>query len=284
MPNPFFTLKQGIIRRIAASHLSGPSFSDVLPMYHQSKERGWLCAFGPWTDPANSSEETARQYLSDLQSIIGNSMEGYFSIKLTTIDYNLPFLKELLDIAKNAGIRIHFDAMDPDSAPRTYETIERVLATHRNIGCTLPSRWHRSLQDAQRVVDYGVPVRVIKGQWSDPLHPNIDARENYVKIIESLAGRAALVAVATHDRKLAAESLQRLLKAKSPCEMEQMSSLPQNCAQTAKSLCIPMRVYIPYGFPSLPYNLRHVKTRPAIAGWVMRDFLLGGRKHLTVVH
>jgi proline dehydrogenase len=174
--------------------------------------------------------------------------------------------------------------MDPDSAPRTYETIERVLATHRNIGCTLPSRWHRSIQDAQRVIDYGVPVRVIKGQWSDPLPPAVNARENYLKIIDALAGRAKLVAVATHDHALAVEAMKRLLKAKTQCEMEQMSSLPQNCAQAAKSLCIPMRIYIPYGFPSLPYNLRYVKTRPAIVGWVIRDFLLGGRKHLTPAH
>jgi proline dehydrogenase len=283
MSNIYNALKQVVIRRITSSHLAGPNFSDTLSIYSQAKKRGWICAFGPWTDPANSPQVTARSYMSDLQAIIDNSLDGYLSIKLLTIDYDLPFLKDLLDAAHDKGIRIHFDAMDPNSAPRTYETIDRILATHHNFGCTLPSRWRRSAQDVERIIDYNVPVRVIKGQWSDPVPPAIDPRSSYLKIIDSLAGRAKLVAVATHDRNLARESLKRLLQAKTPCEMEQMSSLPQNCGQLAKSLNIPMRIYIPYGFPSLPYNLRYVQTRPAIVGWVIRDFFLGGRKHLTPV-
>jgi hypothetical protein len=61
----------------------------------------------------------------------------------------------------------------------------------------------RSLQDAERIIDYGILVRIVKGQWADPSAPGLDPRRNYLDIIHRLSGRAAHVAIATHDRILA---------------------------------------------------------------------------------
>ena len=106
-------------------------------------------------------------------------------------------------------------------------------------------------------------------------------RQNYLRIISILEGRAKLVAVATHDKKLAGKALYHLKDSGTPCEMEQLSSLPQNCVQLAKSLRVPVRLYIPFGYPSIPYNLRHANARPTIILCVLRDFFLGRRKHLS---
>jgi proline dehydrogenase len=208
-------------------------------------------------------------------------MECYLSIKLTTFNYDFGLVRELVEKASAGGIRVHFDSMDPDSATPTMQFLERILATHRNVGYTIAIRWQRALHDAQRINELGVPVRIVKGQWADPGSPGIDVRRNYLAVVDALAGRAVHVEVATHQHSLAKEALHRLLQAKTPCEMQQMSGLPQNCARLAKSLGVPMRLYIGYGYPSLPYSIRQVQARPAIVGWVIRDFILGGRKKLS---
>jgi proline dehydrogenase len=106
-------------------------------------------------------------------------------------------------------------------------------------------------------------------------------KDSLSSLIDILAGRAAHVAVATHDGALAEEAVKRLLTTSTSCEIEQMSSLPQNCARIAKRHGLPMRVYIPHGYPSLPYNLRHAATRPIIIGWAVRDLILGPRNKLS---
>ena len=281
MPNPIASLKQKIIRRIAESHLAGPSLADAVHVYNLAAERGWSSTFGPWTDPADTLKAVADQYRGALQTILDGSLNCYLSVKLTTLQYEFTIIKELVEKGKTGGVRIHFDSMDPDSAAPTSKMVERILATHRNIGYTIAARWQRSVRDAQQVIDWGIPVRIVKGQWADPSGPKADVRKNYLATIDALAGKGVPVEVATHHRPLAAESLRRLIQAGTSCEMEQMSGLPQNCVSLAKQLHIPMRLYIGYGYPSLPYSIREVQARPAIVGWVLRDFILGARKKLS---
>jgi proline dehydrogenase len=274
-------IQQAIVRRMASSHPAGPNFSDAVKIYHIAEERGWLCAFGLWADPGAAPKKTVQDYMDALQTIIGQSLKCYLSVKLTTLHYEFELFKDLVELAHSANIRIHLDAMDPGSVPPTLKTIERILATHNNLGYSIPSRWHRSVDDIERIIEWGIPVRLIKGQWSDPAAVKPDVRNNFLKIVNRLAGRHQNVAIATHDRHLASEAIQTLKDANTPCEMEQMYGLPQNCASLAKSLNVPLRIYIPYGFPSLPYNIRYIQTRPAIVGWAIRDFILGSRKHLS---
>ena len=187
---------------------------------------------------------------------------------------------ELLSRAEPSGMRVHSDSIGPESADRTMEMVGTAAARFRNVGATLPAGWRRSRTDAARLAEWGVAVRIVKGQWSDPAGPVPDVRAAYLDVAKALAGTAATVGVATHDRRVAAGSLSVLRAAGTPCEMEQISGLPWNCAALASAAGVPYRLYIPYGFPYLPYNIWHVRTRPAVAFWAMRDFIAG--KHRSV--
>ena len=170
--------------------------------------------------------------------------------------------------------------MDPDSADRTFNLLERTLAKHRNLGCTLPGRWKRSAEDAARVIEWGIPVRVVKGQWPDPGIPKFEARAGYLEVIRRLSGKAAQVAVATHDQGLARKALRSLTESGTSCEMEQLSSLPHTCSQIANGFHVPFRLYVPYGYPSMPYDIWQVRARPQIVRWVIRDALRGRHRKL----
>jgi proline dehydrogenase len=277
------TLKNRIIGRMTASHLAGPEPDDAVRVGKEASDRGWSSTFGYWNRPGEKPAEAAAVYRRALDLVLSAPYPCYLSIKVTSFEFDDGILRELLDRAKARDTRIHIDAMDPESAAATFGMIERALRKHRNIGCTLPARWRRSAEDTKRVIEYGIPVRIVKGQWGDPSAPGLNARLGSLEIVRALAGRAAHVAIATHDKPLGEETLEILKEAKTSCEMEQLSSLPQNCAGIARKLGVPFRVYIPFGYPSLPYDIWQARTRPQIIGWVLRDALLGKHKGLSPV-
>jgi proline dehydrogenase len=272
------SLKDRVIHRMTASHLAGPDPEDAARVGREAAALGWASTFGYWDKPKGTPAEAAEIYRRALGLVGVASFPCYLSVKVTAFDFDDAILDDLLERGREKNLRIHIDAMDPEYAQRTFGMIERALATHTNLGCTLPGRWQRSVDDARRVIDYGIPVRVVKGQWGDPEAPGRDARKGYLEVIRALAAGAPLVAVATHEKSLGREALEILTRAKIPCEMEQLSSLPQNCAGVAASLGVPFRVYIPFGYPSLPYDIWQARTRPQIIGWVLRDALLGSHK------
>src|SRR5204862_6160169 len=115
---------------------------------------------------------------------------------------------------------VHFDALASDTVEPTFDLIAKVRDIYPKLGCTLPSWWRRSIADADRSIELGLRVRVVKGEWKGPDEDEIDPREGFLNLIDQLAGRATHVAVATHNPMMARLSLRRLKNAGTPCELE----------------------------------------------------------------
>ncbi len=253
---------------------------DALRLADIFAARGWSCVLGPWVPPDSTPRENFSTYCSAIDAIIARRLDAYVSIKLSTIDFDGALFSGLLARGRDAGVRVHCDSIGPDTADRTMATVERAAATHPNLGSTVPAGWRRSTLDAMRLAAMGVAVRIVKGQWADPEGPIGDTGRAFIGLAKSLAGKGTTVAVATHDRRVARESLSVLGASATACEMEQISGLPQNCAGIASGFGVPFRVYIPYGYPYLPYNIWQVRTRPTVALWALRDFIVG--RHRSV--
>jgi proline dehydrogenase len=97
-------------------------------------------------------------------------------------------------------------------------------------------------------------------------------REGFLAVIDRLAGRASHVAVATHDAPLARESLARLRKKNTPCELELLYGLPLKPARrAAQETGVSVRMYLPYGHGWVPYCISQVYEHPRILWWVLKD-------------
>ena len=208
----------------------------------------------------------------------------YLSIKAPALGFDPGLVGEIVDRARGMGVGIHFDSHGAHQADATFEAI--ALAVRRTsegtpsrewaIGCTLPGRWPRSLDDVERTLELGVRVRVVKGQWADPSAPDVDPRQGLLTVIDRLAGRARQVAVATHDAPLAREALARLQRAGTPAELELLLGLPpQGALKIARELAVPVRIYVPFGVSWLPYALLHVQKNPYVAWWAVKDATVG---------
>jgi len=196
------------------------------------------------------------------------------SVKAPPLGFDPGRLRAIAAAAANADVVLMLDAHGPGDAEATIAATEALLADFPQSGCVLPARWRRSRGDADRLRDTSARLRIVKGEWADPDGDPHDGGAAYLALIERLAGRAAPVAVATHDPALAARALDRLIAAGTPCELEQLRDLPRRRTMAAaRARGVPVRLYIPFGPGWWPYAIDKALARPHLPLWWLRDRL-----------
>ncbi|RZI43751.1 GNAT family N-acetyltransferase [Herbaspirillum sp. HC18] len=263
-----------ILKRAAKSYISGEKISDALRVAAKLNAEGRSATIGYWNTESCSPNDVADQGLLGLEQLTGYGDKNYLSLKLPALQFNKELLYKLGESAATANRRLHLDAHGIECVDRKIAACEDLKQRHPNldIGFTLPGRWERSLKDADWVCRQGHFVRVVKGQWPDPAKADHDPERGFLNVIDRLAGRARMVAVATHDPELAFNALQRLQAAGTPCELELLYGLPmRRCLQVARQLGVSVRIYVPYGEAYLPYALSQLRRKPQILWWLLRD-------------
>lgn len=211
-------------------------------------------------------------------SLLAGKADGtYLSVKAPPLAFDPVALRGLADAARAAGLALLFDAHAPGDAARTLAAVADLLPDFPGTGLALPARWRRSAADAARFRDSTARIRLVKGEWPDPDWPDADAETNYLALAARLAGRAAPVAVATHDPALAERALAILAGAGTPCELEQLRGLPRRRTMAvARCLGVPVRIYLPFGPGWWPYAVDKALARPYLLSWMVRDRLGAG--------
>jgi len=261
-----------LLQKAARSYVAGPELRDALRTAQTFAARGvpasTLCF---WDAQGDLPRHVADMYLATVRAIQIVRLDSYVSIKAPSLDFDAGLVAEIAEAAGVAGIRVHFDSLGAETVDRTFRLIEQARTYHAPLGYTIPGRWRRSPRDAQRAAEMGLRVRVVKGQWPDPV-ADVDPHSGFLDIIEALAGTASPVAVATHEPVLAATAVRKLQSAGTPCEIELLYGLPSRAVlRVARDLAVPLRYYLPYGHAWLPYALRQARRNPRILWWVLRD-------------
>ena len=260
----------------------GSRVSDAVAVCGQLAARGRTATIGYFNAQGESPRAVADASLAALQALDGgpSSRATYLSIKAPALRYDTALVGEIVDRARELRVGVHFDSHAVADADATFDVIAAshgraqgaVDPTRWTLGGTLPGRWRRSLDDAERAIELGLRVRVVKGQWLDPSAPDLDPRVGFMALIDRLAGRAREVAVASHDAPLAREAVRRLQRAGTPVELELLRGLPSRAAlKIARELGVAVRVYVPFGVSWVPYALDHVQNHPYVALWALRD-------------
>jgi proline dehydrogenase len=265
-----------LAKRAARGYIAGPELGDALQASRGLSRPGYRSTICYWDGPHDQPQGVARAYLAALDALSHEPLDCYLSIKATALGLDRGLMMEVVERGRHTGIRVHFDSLGPEVAEQTLSLIDHALPRSGRLGCTLPGRWRRSLTDADRAVERGLSVRVVKGQWPDPDDPQQDMSAGFLAVIDRLAGRAPHVAVATHDPLLAREALRRLQAARTSCEQELLFGLPMQPALKVASLArVPVRLYVPYGEAWLPYCLSQVQQDPHIIWWAFQDLFFG---------
>lgn len=265
-------LLRPVLTRVAKAYVAGETLEAARQVAERWSARGIPCTLGYWDGANDTPRGVADQYLRALDATRANE---YVSIKVTALDYSEVLLAELAERAAPRRLRVHFDAMEPDSAERTRRVVGDFFARYGKqfpIGYTLPGRWPRSEKDAAWAAELALPVRVVKGQFAED--PTFDPRAGYERVIKTLAGRASHVAVATHDVELGERSLRLLAEKGTSRELELLFGLPvRKSLASAQASKEKVRIYVGYGKAHLPYAVSKVLDNPRMMVWLARDFL-----------
>jgi proline dehydrogenase len=264
-----------LIERAARSYVAGTELSDAIGFARSIAADGMSSTIAYWNALAEDPASVCAAHLSAIDGVADAGTKTYISIKAPALSMSWNFTDAIARRCRDRGIGLHFDSLGLEQQTSTLDLIEQLAPTGASLGCTLPGRFQQSLNDAERAIAHRLRVRVVKGQWADTQHA-IEPRLGFMALIERLAGRAAHVAVATHDPGLAEEALARLTTRGTPAELELLLGLPVHGARkVARRLNVPVRIYIPYGYAWLPYSLSAVRRNPRVLLWILGDAARG---------
>ena len=263
----------------ARPYVAGESLEAALGVCARLRSLGLMASPGYWNAGDETPDQVAGAYMKALDALAGTE-SACLSIKAPALAYDEALLVRVAERARARRVSLHFDSLSLSTADSTFTCLTQAAVAGLTPGCTLPARWSRSRLDVQRAIRFGVPVRIVKGQWEDPSFDG-DVGASYLELVSLLAGRAARVGVATHDLPLARLALRRLTSRRTPCELELLHGLPMKpMLRLAREMGVPVRVYVPYGRGWLPYALSKVSENPRILWWLMRDLVRAGARSI----
>ena len=280
IPQPTKALRAGfhsLVRSVSRNYIAGPTLEDAARISEPLASRGYWLTLGYWDAAGDPATRVMQTYVASCEHLARLEGQNYISIKIPALKNDGGMFRSLQEISRQRGVGLHFDSLDTDHATPIF----RFLADHVDpsagtVGCTLPGRWRRSLDDAELAIDLGLVVRVVKGQSPDPAEPARDPAAGYLSIVRKLAGRACCVRVASHDPMVARESLAILKAADTPCELELLYGLPVGRqVALAREFGVPVRVYVAFGHAFLPYALGSLRKNPGALLRLLREAARG---------
>jgi proline dehydrogenase len=256
-------------------YTAGPEIENAFAVCESFADQGIASIICYWNSLLDSPACVLNSYLRIIQLIPRLRADCYLSIKAPALGFDKCLLQEIVREAARTNTTVHFDAMTPETVDRTLALIEKVRRVYPNIGYTLPARWRRSEEDTDRIIEMGLRVRLVKGQWHGLNGDETDPGEGFRRLTERLiAKRACHVAFATHNKRVALNTLARLNGSGISHELELLHGMPQRgMLRIARAQNVATRVYVPYGHAGLPYRLKEVARDPRVLIWFMRDLI-----------
>jgi proline dehydrogenase len=256
-----------LLPQTARSYVGGVTVEDAMCVANRLAAEDFPSTLGFWNKDDCTSRQAADINLAAVAQIAQTGLDSYVSIKPPALQFDRGLVAELAAAAGNSGVRLHCDSHGTEVADLSHGMVETMLETlpSAQLGTTLPGRWRRSLSDADWAVERQLSVRVVKGQWPDPVDPDRDLRTGFLEAIDRLAGRARHVAVATHDAPLAIEAVTRLRAAGTSCEIEQIYGMASGqMLHAAHERGVRVRIYVPFGEGYMPNAIRALLRNPRL--------------------
>ena len=247
--------------RLASRYVAGDTAEDALATARRLAADGVLSSidfFGENVTDPGEADRVADAYVALAARI---QAPTYLSIDLSHIAIDEPgdgARRRLQRIAEAlpAGALIQVGA---EQVARTDRILEAVLAVARDggpVAATVQANLRRSPADAQRLVEAGVPIRLVKGAYVETpslAHAWGDATDiAFIELAYTLQRAGATVSLGTHDPVIR----EALLPAMPGAVVEMLLGVRPEDHKTLAARGIPIRVYVPYGDRWFRYAMR----------------------------
>jgi proline dehydrogenase len=144
----------------------------------------------------------------------------------------------------------------------------------------LQSCLRRTPADAQRMIELGASVRLVKGAYQEPKRvayqrkSEVDAA--FVELTQLLLASGHYHAIASHDPGMIDATRQFASRrgiGTDRFELQMLYGIRRDLQAQLRDAGYRLRVYVPFGREWFPYFMRRLGERPANVGFVIRSIL-----------
>jgi len=239
------------------------------------------------------AEAVTREYLAALTAIRSRGVNCQLSVKPTQLGMDLDGavcvqqLGMLLDQAALTGDLVWLDMEGSAHVERTLDLVERAHHKHENVGVCVQAYLHRTKEDIERLMQLGIPVRLVKGAYNEPesvaMQKKSEVDANYLALAKrclqaASLGEGGLPAFGTHDMKLITLIRKAAITigvSQDAYEFEMLYGIGRENQNKLVSDGHKMRVLISYGTDWFPWYMRRLAERPANVWFVLRSLITG---------
>ncbi len=257
-----------LLQRAFSHYYAGDRLEDAVRAHLRLQESGLSTTLGYWKGDGEAPPATAALYARALDQLAGSS--SYVSVQAWGLAFDRGLLDEVAHHGRRRGVLVHYDSLEASWAEAHVRLAEEQAASGVPVGCTIPGRWRRSVEDAARLARAGCIVRVVTGMRDGPPEEAVEPRRGFEAVVERLGAATVPIRLATHDHVLARRVLERL-RGRPHVEVELLWGLPLGkMLPLAAELGRPVRIYVPFGRGCIMRGLSALKRSPRLALSLLR--------------
>ncbi len=289
--------KYRFAQRAARRFIAGEHLDEAIAVVRELNSKNILATLdhlGENTTNEHEAIAAADEYLTILDTIAQTRVQSEVSLKLTQMGLDISqelCLQNMRRILERARAYKNFVCIDMESSAYTDRTLSLYETLRRegfdNVGPVIQSYLRRSERDVERLIEWGVRIRLCKGAYQEPpsiAFPNKrDVDANYLKLLERLFSpraqeKGVYPAIATHDEKIirwAIDYVQQHKISKDRFEFQMLYGIRRDLQLKLAQEGYRVRVYVSYGTHWYPYFMRRLAERPANVLFLVKNLVRG---------
>jgi proline dehydrogenase len=284
-----FSERSAVGRKLSSRFVAGMTVEAALAAAEAMNREGLavsLDSLGESVTDAEHAHASAAVYHQVLDAIRERGLNANVSVKLTQMGMDVnPELAEgivrgMLTHAEEAGTFIRVDMEGSEYTEATVAMAERLHGRWPGlVGTVLQAYLYRTVDDARRLTDQGIRIRLCKGAYKEPASiafpAKADVDENYVRLMIFLATSGVFCGMATHDEAII-ERMRRFVQEKNLpkhlFEFQMLYGIRRDLQRKLVAEGYGVRIYIPFGSEWYPYFMRRLAERPANVLFLAKNF------------
>jgi proline dehydrogenase len=284
-----FSESSAIGRKLSSRFVAGMSVEEALQAAKRVNDEGIavsLDSLGESVLDAAQAHASADIYLRLIDAIQQRGLNANVSVKLTQMGMEFdPALAESIvaGMVERASQANTFVRIDMEGSEYTEDTIAMTERLHAKwpgrVGTVLQAYLFRTVQDARRLAEQGIRIRLCKGAYKEPADiafpQKSEVDRNYVDLMIYLAQSGVFCGMATHDEAIIDRMCQEVAQgrvSKSAFEFQMLYGVRRDLQRKLAAQGFGVRVYIPFGTEWYPYFMRRLAERPANVLFLAKNF------------
>lgn len=280
-----FSEHSSIGRKLSSRFIAGMTVADALTVCEQVNHEGiavTLDSLGESVRDESEARASADVYHQLLDAISQRGLNANVSVKLSQMGMEFdPELVEriMAELVRHAAEVHSFVRIDMEGSAYTEATIamtERLASRFPgSVGAVLQAYLYRTAQDAERLLNEGIRIRLCKGAYKEgpavafASRAEVDA--SYIRLMKRLVtfskdGQGVFCGIATHDEGIIEKLLAFVREnnvPKSAFEFQMLYGIRRDLQRQLSAEGFGVRVYVPFGPEWFPYFMRRLAERPA---------------------